>query len=72
MKNYIDWLNNADNCGYFILTWFLLGTIVFIIVYTGMFISETIEKNKKVEELEEELKKLKEKENEQRKRNKSI
>ena len=61
MSNYFEWLASDSNTLYFFITWFLLGTIVFVIVEIAIFIIETIEKNKKVEEIEEELKKLRRK-----------
>lgn len=59
MEKYINWLNSDTNLLYFFITWILLALVVFIIVYIWIFIDETIEKNKKVEELEKEIKKMK-------------
>ena len=61
MLNYFKWLASDLNILYFFITWVLLGTIVFVIVEIAIFVDETIDKNKKVEEIEEELKKLRRK-----------
>lgn len=61
MSNYFEWLSSDSNVLYFFITWFLLGAILFVIVEIGIFVDETIEKNKKVEEIEKELKKLRKK-----------
>ena len=58
MKSYFDWLSSGDNTLYFFITWFLLGSCVFILVEIAVFIFDTIEKNAKVEKLEEQLKKM--------------
>lgn len=61
MSKYFEWLASDSNVLYFFITWFLLGAILFVFVEIGIFVDETIEKNKKVEEIEEELKKLRRK-----------
>lgn len=61
MSNYFEWLVSDLNTLYFFITLFLLGAIVWVIVEIAIFIIETIEKNKKVEEIEKELKKLRKK-----------
>ena len=61
MLNYFKWLASDLNILYFFITWVLLGAIVFVIVEIVIFVDETIDKNKKVEEIEEELKKLRRK-----------
>lgn len=61
MSNYFEWLSSDLNCLYFFITLFLSGAIVFVFVEIAIFIIETIDKNKKVEEIEEELKKLRKK-----------
>lgn len=63
MNNYFEWLNSDANCGYFLLTCFLLGLILFVIFGTAIFVSETIKKNNKVEEIENELKNIREENN---------
>lgn len=59
MYNYLEWLNKDENGVYFFITLLLLGLIAFIVVNIFMFVYETIEKNKKVEELEKEINKMK-------------
>ena len=66
MSNYFEWLASDLNTLYFFITWFLFGIIVFVIAEIAIFIIETIDKNKKVEEIEEELKKLTRKRNEKK------
>lgn len=61
MSNYFEWLGSNSNALYFFITLFLLGAIVWVIVEIAIFVDETIDKNKKVEEIEEELKKLRRK-----------
>lgn len=61
MSNYFEWLVSDLNTLYFFITLFLLGAIVWVIVEIAIFVYETIEKNKKVEEIEKELKKLRKK-----------
>lgn len=61
MLNYFEWLVSDLNTLYFFITLFLLGAIVWVIVEIAIFVIETIEKNKKVEEIEKELKKLRKK-----------
>lgn len=66
MSNYFEWLASDLNTLYFFITWFLFGAIVWVIVEIAIFIIDTIDKNKKVEEIEEELKKLTRKRNEKK------
>ena len=61
MSNYFEWLVSDLNTLYFFITLFLLGAIVWVILEIVIFVYETIEKNKKVEEIEKELKKLRKK-----------
>ncbi len=58
MSSYFEWLTSDLNTLYFFITLFLLGAIVWVILEIVIFVSETIEKNKKLEEIEKELKKL--------------
>lgn len=59
MNNYIEWLNDPANFGYSLLTWILFVMIIFVLCYIFAFILNTIEKNDKVDKLEEEIKELK-------------
>lgn len=59
MNNYIEWLNDPANCGYSLLTLTLFVMIIFVLCYISAFILNTIEKNDKVDKLEEEIKELK-------------
>lgn len=52
MNNYIEWLNDPVNCGYFLLTCILFVMIIFVLYYIAAFIL-------KVDKLEEEIKELK-------------
>lgn len=61
MSNYFEWLVSDLNTLYFFITFFLLGAIVWVILEIVIFVYETMEKNKKVEEIEKELKKLRKK-----------
>ena len=61
MSNYFEWLVSDLNTSYFFITLFLLGAIVWVILEIVIFVYETMEKNKKVEEIEKELKKLRKK-----------
>lgn len=61
MSNYFEWLVSDLNTLYFFITLFLLGAIVWVILEIVIFVFETMEKNKKVEEIEKELKKLRKK-----------
>lgn len=61
MSNYFEWLVSDLNTLYFFITLFLLGAIVWVILEIVIFVYETMEKNKKVEEIEKELKKLRKK-----------
>lgn len=56
---YWEWLSKDETGLYMFITLLGFGALVFIIVNIYIFIDETIEKNKKIEELEQEIKKLK-------------
>jgi len=56
---YWEWLSKDETGLYIFITFLSFGALIFIVINIYMFIDETIEKNKKVEELEEEIKKIK-------------